>query len=199
MFKKKKEPKMSNENHTDYSCLSRALWWAEKKGYHMPPLERAVFDGAGSERLQGSLRRWANGLLFDHDFARAVFGDEEVDQYGQSVIGIRVWARQVAVEMEDGKIMMAQPDRRIVSYIKQQDHETLFGREPVDPTAIVNNAEIVEIELKNIYAQIPLTTHRLQDIDIIGAQVSWKWHLQEMIISDNPFLYMDKYIDSQVY
>lgn len=199
MFRrKKKEQKenkiMSSEQHTDYSCLSRALWWAKKNGYKMPPLEQAVFDTNGAEPLRQSLRRWAQGMLFDHDFAKAVFGYEEVDEWGQNFYAIRMEAIQVAVEHE-GELFKVQPDRPNIVMLKQpvlEPYYKITDSNFADTT--IEYPEKVVYEIKKMVGQIPFKTHRLTKLDVVGIP-AWQYHIKQMAISENPFVYINDYID----
>jgi hypothetical protein len=193
--KEQKENKMSSEQYTDYSCLSRALWWAKKNGYKVPPLEQAVFDTNGGEPLRQSLRRWAQGMLFDHDFAKAVFGYEEVDDYGHDFKALRFWAKQVAIKHMD-KLYQVKGDEYQVVMLNQPkvaDILKITDNMPADVT--LEAPERVVYGIRNLAASIPFNTHKLQDVEVTGGTPSWQYHIKQMAISENPFVYINDYID----
>ncbi len=183
---------MNPQNNSDYKALIRAIAWAKAHGYKVPPLEEAVFydDGSG---LRESLRRWAMGLLYEHDFAKAIFGNDLVNEHeGYSYGAIRMWAKQVAVE-HMGKIIKVNGDRPYLEVVTYPEVEYSFD----EPPASVVNAERTVIELRNMAASVPFMTHEIQDIDVVAGIPAWKWHLQQMIVSDNPFVYLNDYIDTK--
>lgn len=177
---------------SDNECISRAIWWAEKHGYELPPIEEAMFKGKDADPLRASLKLWACGLLMSQDFAKAIFGEEEVDEYGQSVVGIQVWAKQVAVE-HNGKLYDVPYDQYEMAFYKMPLVD-MWDKEQAVPTTLVK-PEITRIKLENLYGTIPAQTHRIHGVRVLGAIPAWQWHLQKMVICSNPFDYVDKYIE----
>lgn len=187
---------MSDQNHTDYSCFQRALWWAKHHGYQMPAIEQAMFDGADAEPFRASLRMWATGLVQSHEFAKAMFGTDLVaPEHGRSFQAIKLWAKQVAVE-HLGKIVKVDSERPYVELYTPPDVSFTYDA-PKAPAELVD-VERTTIQLRKIAAAIPIRTHELQDVDIIGGMPAWQYHLQQMVIADNPFLYLNEYLDKEM-
>ena len=164
----------------------------------MPPLEEAVFDNSGNEPLRESLRRWAQGLLFDHDFAKAVFGYDQVDEFGQGFYLIRMVAIQTAVEHE-GELFKVDPSRPTITMVKTPvlDHAYKISDMTFADTSI-EYPDKVTYDLKRMVGQVPFKTHRITEIEVEGGQPSWQYHIKQMAVSENPFLYINDFIDKQI-
>lgn len=179
-----------NTSSSDYDSLTLALRYAEKQGYTMLALERAVFNGLDNNALKDSLRHWANGIIFDHSFARAVFGTSPADRYGQPLLAIQIYAEQVAYKF-DGRLYNA--DRSKPSMV--------FARVPdvtVNPF-LAPLGESIDIQrftqkLRDLRATLPFETHQIKEISIAGAQEMWQWHLEQMVLLPNPYNYLREYI-----
>lgn len=188
---------MNETNNTDYAHFTQIIKWAKKRGYKMPPLEQAVFDSKGEEPLRASLRRWAQGMLFDHDFAKAVFGEEQVDEYGQDFYAIHILAVQTAIE-HAGKLYNVRPDQRQVVMLEQPmvaHIEELSKVNPADTT--LEQPKKVVYDIEKLVGQIPFKTHQIKAIEIDGGQPAWQYHIKQMAVSADPFVYICEYIDKQ--
>jgi len=122
-------------------------------------------------------------IIFDHDFAKALWGKELTDKNGYGITAFKIWAKQVAVK-HLGKIYVAEPDKPFLSF----EHSAISKE--LGDLAIVNS-EHVEYKLKDLFASIPFDTHSLQEIDVVGDLVpKWQYHLQQMVIADDPIAYL---------
>jgi hypothetical protein len=183
----------------DFKTIEDALWWAEKRGYTIPPMERLVFEGAHKQGLSNSLRVWGIGVLTTHEFAEAFFGHSPVDRYGNNLVSLRLWAKQVAVEHE-GKLYAADRSRPEVHILKNtlpEVEDMTRGDTESRAPAYVTSPESVRIKLEDMYAGIPVLTHSLGDIDVFGMP-AWKYHLQNMVIVENPLDYIREFMAEKI-
>jgi hypothetical protein len=189
---------MTKQVHSDYESLSLALWLAKKNGYRVPPLEQAIFTSAGAEKLEGSLRRWATGLLFDKEFAIYLFGQKPVDKNGFDIMAIKIWAKQYAVEFQ-GRIYEAR-DRREMTFLEMPEIDFDFTESAVKeaPPEIVECHKVVK-RLEDLMITIPFTTHRVEDVAIIGTIPEYEYHLKQMAVADNPFNYVREFVNEHRY
>lgn len=183
--------------YDEYAALTIAIWWAkEHKGYNLNVIDQLMVKSAGAEKFEGSLRLWANGLIFDHDFAKAIFGQELYDYKGSATnfYAIRLWCKQVAFEIF-GKVHRVDRERREYAFIKPVDLslEDMTAKAPADIVGV----EQVVMQLKDMAGSISFTTHELSEVDVMGGIPAWQWHLREMIVADNPYKYLLDYINKR--
>lgn len=159
----------------------------------MPALEQAVFDSNDSEPLRASLRRWALGLLFDQEFAKAVFGDEHVDcEDGSSLLWLRLWAKQTHYEVL-GKLYEADRSRPYYSFILPQETEMYDKAKAIAEEVIPT--QTITLRLEDMYGSLAVPTHKIQEPRVEGGIPSWQWHIKQMAVADNPFTYISDYIE----
>lgn len=193
-------------DYSDYDCLSRALWYAEKNGYQTPALEKAMFDRAGAEPLQGALRRWAIGLIMDQEFAMYVFGENPVDENGASLVWLELWAKQTHYRIADRLYKIDRDRGKPSEFYQVRPGTTMYAE---DWAKLLDDAnklavqlietERVEMQLEDRYASLAIDTHQIQEPRVGSTLLAWQYHLKEMAISDNPFLYLKEYIDSKTF
>lgn len=186
---------MKTDLETAGEIINRAFNHASKRGYIAPLLEREILVRHRAAGVSSSMRTWAVGLLFDHDFAKGLFGTHEVDDNGWSISAIKVWAKQVAVEIEG--TLRAVPDnwsRPEISYavIPEIDIQRYSEEAPME----LVEAQTVTRELVRMGASIPFETHSIDRVEIYGTRPAYQYHLQQMALSPNPLTYVKEYLDS---
>ena len=178
----------------DFITIEKAIKYAEKRGYVVPPLEKAMFTGISNANVSNSLRVWAIGLMTTQDFASKFFGTEEVDYKGHDFAAIKLWVKQFAVKYKE-KIYNAPQDSQYLTLVNYPEVKYDFTSDMINsaPAQIVD-AEKVTIKLEELAASIPFETHKLEDVEVYQFK-SWEYHLQQMIISPNPIKYLKIYME----
>lgn len=122
-------------------------------------------------------------VLFNHSFARGLWGATEVNADSFDMTGIRLHFKQVAVQLEDRLIAVPPESASAMEY-------KVPGL-PADPIQDIDMSEVEKItyELEAIYHVIPLTTHRLLSLDLMGVQPKYHYHLKQMVLADDPLEY----------
>lgn len=184
---------------SDSEVLEDAIWYAEKNGYKTPPLEYEVFTRWKPYGLSHSMRTWAIGLIYSHDFAKAVFGHDLISENGYTFNAIKLWAKQVAVEYQ-GKLIEVNPDRPDVTFLvlPEIDYDMRSNWVTNAPDELVQPEKVV-MDLTKLAGSIPIRTHRIEGADVIGGIPAWQYHLREMAIAEDPFKYLGDYVNKQLY
>ncbi len=184
------------ELRADFITIEKAIRWAEKRGFITPPLEKAIFMGVSNHGVSNSIRIWAIGLLTTPAFAETFFGDTPVDQYGNELIILQIWAKQVGVEHE-GKYYDVPSDRREVYFMKHNKVE-LFREAEVTTPIYLDEPERATKQLQDRYSALAVNTHRIKGVEVTGGCPSWKHHLKEMITCDNPIVYLEQFMNEKI-
>lgn len=187
-------PKTKTEPDQDLVTLERALLRAEHNGYKIPLLEYLLFVQDRPPSLTTSLKIWAKGLIFDAEFAAALFGTERVDDNGYDMNTISLWAKQVFVEHAGELHAVPDDGRQHISFANMPEID--WDKDPVTPTELVNG-EIVTYDLKKLAAAIPFRTHRVEELEVRGGAPAYMYHLKNMVVCANPFEYLREYIDKK--
>lgn len=138
-----------------------------------------------------SINDWA----LSHEFARAFFGDHDLDYSGNDLTALMIHFKQVAVEYGDK-----------IYAISDNGNPKLWITERL--TEVGNNLPVadydlkrIEIELKDMYKAIPVKTHKLHSIEWRGVVPAYKWHLSNMVmnlaIGDGIVEYLAKHISPE--
>lgn len=185
---------MKTDIQEDFKTFNKAMNWAKNRGYVIPSMEYAVLY-KGSAHAYGkswSMRIWASGLLFDHEFARAFFGDRLMHRTRSDMGLIKIWAKQFAVEHE-GKIYNARPNMPYTTFLEYDDTEWWADR---SPTEMVEAKQVTK-HLKDLVASIPFQTHKIEDVevhDITPGISAYEYHLEKMATDNNPFDYLKRFM-----
>lgn len=181
-------------SRTNSQIFNEALIVAQKNGYDgLDKIEYKAFLDAYPEPLEGMILKMVQGIIFSPHFAQCFFGTEEVDEYGYTFARIELWAKQVAVEF-NGKLYTPPNNRREMSFINQPviDMKTTVEKATA-PTELVQG-EIVTKKLEDMFAAIPIKTHRLKDLRVVSGIQAWQYHLREMVMEADPFKYLEEYM-----
>jgi hypothetical protein len=186
---------MKTEINEEFKSFNIALSWAKKRGYIIPPMEYAVLYKARDMGKTWSMRVWAQGLLFDEEFARYFFGEKLMYRERFDMGAIRLWAKQFAVEYQ-GNYYKAQTDSPFMAFLEYDD---LSYWEDKAPTEIVHARKVVR-ELTRMAASIPFMTHHIEDVqvdDVTPGILAYEYHLEKMATSGNPFRYIQSFMDDK--
>lgn len=176
--------------------LNQAIAMAMSCGWKNPNNYAAIdIDGTAMLRvdyLPAHIMSTPNEVLFDHEFAEALWGDGEVPDSDLLNV-IRVWAEQVAVKHQ-GKIFSVDPAKER-GYIAQ-----LHPMSSVDafevPAQIVEGHKVA-YKLQDVVATIPFATHRIKTVEVDMPQrpkYAWQEHLQRMVIAPDPIEYLGQHL-----
>lgn len=127
-------------------------------------------------------------LIFNHEFAKALWGNNHVSKSGSDYGLIKIWAEQVAFEFE-GRVYAAKPGERVRAFVKYSD-DALSDHAP---TELMSASKVVQ-QLKNLIATIPFNTHKIKAVEAIGTIPLWQYHLQQMVVSPDPIKYLGENI-----
>lgn len=181
---------------TNSQIFQEALVKAQKNGYDgIDKIEYKAFLDVYPEPLEGMMLKMVQGVIFSPHFAQCFFGTDDVDEYGYNFARIELWAKQVAVEF-NGKLYQLEGGRREMSFINppKVDIDFTSGFEGTTaPTELVHG-EIVTKKLEDIFAAIPIKTHRLKDLRVVSGIQAWQYHLREMVMESDPFQYLHNYM-----
>lgn len=126
-------------------------------------------------------------LIFNHEFARALWGSEQVDNHGHDIKSIRIWANQVAVK-HAGKLYEVNPEKQFVTMLRYPELSTFDLQSPES----VVNVERVEYELKRMTGEIPFETFKLHPLEVeVDSLPAYKHHLREMATLEDPIRYLE--------
>lgn len=124
----------------------------------------------------------AVATLFDHSFARALFGDDEVDNNGSSLKTIQYWATQVAVK-HLGKLYAVDDSK---PYFVICDMPALTMTDLAAPEELVD-CERTQYKLEKMAGSIPYETHRIKEVNVYADSLpAYLYHLQEAVILPTP-------------
>lgn len=172
------------------NVVKEAMKIAMQNGWKAPSLLKALYmNSLTDETLRGQNVEMVRGMILSHDFAKALWGEEEVDNNGWEIKTIRAWANQVAVK-HAGKLVNVDPKQRYVYLMEVPEllHEYEL---PEDPTAVVQ-AHKVEYKLEQMMGQVPFETHRLEPLEVECTKLpAWKFHLREIVTAPNAIQYLD--------
>jgi hypothetical protein len=177
---------------TDREILSQAIKKAVSGGWEWNEIDD-TWNDLGDEARDAVLSLLLtdytyNLFIFNHDFARALWGDELVDNNGQEMKPIRLWANQVAVE-HAGKIYEVDPNR--VHGAIPIMPEINWSEALNAPDSVIDAIQ-VEYELKRLTGMVTFETHRLQPLEIAATTLPcWQYHLQQMVITPDPIKYLE--------
>lgn len=118
-----------------------------------------------------------NDWALSHEFARAFFGDHDLDYSGNDLTALMIHFKQVAVEYGD-KIYAVSDNGNPKLWITECLTEVGNSLPVAD-----YNLKRIEIELKDMYKAIPVKTHKLHSIRWRGAVSAYKWHLANMVMN----------------
>lgn len=169
--------------------------WKNEEGYS-PIFVPVADDGTGytfliKDHVPHQYMFDVAELIFDHDFNKALWGNDEVDNHGWSVKAIRLWANQVAVKHGE-TIYDAEPEKRFGAIAVYPEIDWQEALEQPDALVNVNK---VEYELKRMTASIPFETHRMETLEIESdTQTAWQYHIQQMVIADDPIEYLGSHL-----
>lgn len=186
---------MKTNYKTDFEIFNQAIVFAKERGYTVPPMEWAVLVKGRDFGKTNSLRMWAIGLIYSHDFLKAFFGENLVprEEDNENMMAIGIWAEQVAYEHE-GRIYAAQRDKPYMSFVKYDDVEFWADKAP---TAIIE-AQVVTKKLQDLAGSVPVQTHKIKKVrvdNLTPEYPAWKHGLRRMAEYDNPFLYLKSFMD----
>lgn len=187
--------KMKTNIQTDFKIFNEAIVFAKERGYTVPPMEWAVLVKGGREfGKTNSMRMWAIGLIYSHDFLKAFFGENLVprEEDNENMMAIGLWAEQVAYEFE-GQLYATNRDKPYMSFVRFK--ETDWAAKA--PTAIIDT-EVVTKQLQDLTATIPVRTHKIKKVrvdNITPEYPAWQHGLRQMVEYDNPFLYLKRFMD----
>jgi hypothetical protein len=192
---------MKSSIQSDFEIFNEAVVFSKKRGYIVPPLEWAVLVKGGRDfGKTNSMRMWALGLIYSHDFLKAFFGENLIprEEDGDLMMRIGLWAKQVAVEYQNKVYEVPEGRREWVTAhhppVTYEDIDTWTKRAPAE---IVEAHRVVH-QLTDMAGSIPVRTHRIKEsrVDNITIELpAWKHGLRQMTEYDNPFLYLKKYMD----
>lgn len=185
---------MKTDLENTSKVINRALKYAVKHGYVAPSLEKKILLRLKASKTGADIEMWAKGLLFDHNFAHALFGAYDVDDNGWSVSAIEFWAKQVAVEVEGElrAVLKNWPKTEIrYAVTPELDIQKYSEKAPME----LVEAQIVTKQLVRMAASIPFETHSIDKVEIHGTKPAYLYHLQQMALSPNPVTYVKEYLD----
>lgn len=173
---------------TDQEILQKAISQAVDNGWKYRPIDQFGNEvdlelDELPERLSSDSRI---ALIFHHDFAKAFWGSKPVDDYGNDMLAIRLYFKQVAVWVL-GKLRAVPNDYNALKLLTKEKAPKSEQIEPVVPAH-----QEITMQLEHKFASIPFTTHRLEELEITGTIPAWQFHLREQVISDNPIGYLRK-------
>ena len=123
----------------------------------------------------------STGLLFGDNlsFLRALFGEETVDGYGIRHITLGLRFKQWAFEYL-GAIHAVPEGQRYFQVIEVGTPRLseYLDTDKIDPVEV----DRVEIRLQDLFAQVPFSTHKLEDIDAYGLTPRFQ-HVAEIVVT----------------
>jgi len=135
----------------------------------------------------------ANGLLYSHDFAKCLFGEETVLVDGDSVHALLFRFKQIAVE-HMGKLYNIPPSSREFKVSVFPPVSAICEDGADAPNGIVDIKEVT-YKIEHMFAQIPFKTHRLDAMEITNTEPAWKYHLKKMVEFENPLVYIEQFLE----
>lgn len=145
-------------------------------------------DETGKFHLWIGANTWGSiDLIFNHEFAKALWGNDVVTKDAVGFGIIKIWAEQVAYEFE-GRLHAANGKRQM-AFLKYPDN-MLVHRAPNELVEV----EKVVMDLKHLAGSIPFRTHKIKEVDVLGGIPTWQYHLQQMVIADDPIKYLGENI-----
>jgi len=133
-----------------------------------------------------------NDLLYDVEFLKELFGEEETNEYGVNIQSICIYFQQFAVEFL-GKLYVVNPQAPSMKFCKPEYPAGLSSEE----TSMLDiETKEVELKLEHLQFLIPFHTYRPSDITVYGTIPAWQFHLQEMI-KTGPALYLVNWLEKQ--
>jgi hypothetical protein len=146
--------------------------------YNIAPYIRFKFEGGGV---------YETGVMytmFNHEFASALWGEDEVDDNGASLKTIQYWATQVAVE-HLGTLYAVERNEPVVSILDQG---------PLDfnaPPEALTEVKETKYQLEKLTGSIPFNTHRINEVAVHARSLpAYLFHLQQMVIAEDPIKYL---------
>lgn len=165
-----------------------AIEVAESNGWKniegVAPIDIMGYVMLNKKHLEPTILFSCSELLFNHEFTKALWGDDLVDNHGQSMKVIRAWANQVAVK-HLGKLHAVEQDK---------PYATIFDMPEMDfskpPDSLVEGTKI-EYKLQKMAASLQFETHQLQPIEIdADTQPLYIWHMMRMATYPEPECYL---------
>lgn len=146
-------------------------------------LKRTQWSGV-HERREFNLEH----VLLDRMFNRHLWGDEQVNSYGEGMTALRIHFAQKAVEYGD-KLYSVDDSRANYPWVGHGHTVDLRSRQPQAITDTLETTK-VEIKLEDMWHTIPVRTHRLESIEWSGVKPAWVWHMERMLVAVDLLKYL---------
>lgn len=177
----------------------QAIDKAERRGYSLLPhvvtndIEGLVRFKVGNSRvtIDWTQKHWFDGIdnapkllnhrtqspisdiLFDTMFAVYLWGSEETYN-GMPMLGLKMYLKQVAVKVHD-RIIAVRNDQKYVRYIERPPLDY-----NIEPTELLEVEAIVK-KLEDMSYTIPIETHQLTKVSLMGTEPAYVYHMKQMI------------------
>lgn len=127
-------------------------------------------------------------LIFNHEFCKALWGDDAVDNNGVSLKSIQYWATQVAIK-HLGKLHPVKDNTPIISV---HDLAEIDFTKPPDELV---EGTVTQYKLERMVGSIPFETHRIKEVNVHADSLpAYLHHLQQMVIAEDPIVYLGENI-----
>lgn len=170
--------------------LQKALDKATAGGWKSTRRERCdLWDNEQQCWYEQEDRQHVYEIIFSDDFAKALWGTDQVDNNGVSIKTIQYWATQVAVK-HLGKLHAVEDNKPVVSIYDMPDVD--FSKPPEE---LVEGTR-TQYRLQKMAGSIPFETHRIKEVNVYADSLpAYLYHLQQMVIDPDPIGYLERHID----
>lgn len=135
-------------------------------------------------------------IIFNLDFAKALFGWEQVNQKGIPLVWLKLYFRQIAVE-HLGKTYAVNGETGDMTFLSMKNPLEVLD-EARDAGELTTKSEINEVtyRLQTIKERIPVNLFRLEDCSL-ESEPAWQYHLRQMVIEKEPLEYLRKWMEEE--